>query len=126
MSNPRPESRIKSLEQRATDIEADIVELSNDTAEELRAIRQDIKQLDDGTRSSFMQIGDTLIAIEESLETTKAIMATKEDLKILATKEEMIAMENRINSNITVMKDSLLDAIKQLQQQKPSDEQEQP
>src|SRR6266550_4788372 len=126
MSNPRPESRIKSLEQRATDIEADIVELSNDTAEELRAIRQDIKQLNDGTRPSFMQIGDTLIAIEESLETTKAIMATKEDLKILATKAEMIAMENRINSNITVMKDSLLDAIKQLQQQKPSDEQEQP
>jgi hypothetical protein len=37
MSNPQPESRIKSLEKRATDIEADIEELASDTAEEFKA-----------------------------------------------------------------------------------------
>jgi uncharacterized coiled-coil protein SlyX len=57
MSNPRPESRIKSLEKRATTIEAAIEELADDTAEELRAIRQDIKQLDSDMKSSFIDIG---------------------------------------------------------------------
>jgi len=41
---PRPESRIELLEKRATTIEATVLELANDTAEELKAIRQDIKQ----------------------------------------------------------------------------------
>jgi DNA repair exonuclease SbcCD ATPase subunit len=50
-----------------------------------------------------------------------AAMATKEELR-----NELSAMESRINKNIDVMKDSLLDAIKQLQQQKPSGDQEQP
>jgi uncharacterized coiled-coil protein SlyX len=57
MSNPRPESRIKSLEKRATTIEAAIEELADDTAEELKAIRQDIKRLDSEMKSSFIDIG---------------------------------------------------------------------
>lgn len=44
MNDPRPESRITSLEARASKLEAGIGELSSDTAEELRAIRQEIKQ----------------------------------------------------------------------------------
>lgn len=52
---PRPESRVESLEKRATAIEAGIIELSNDTAEELKAIRQDIKQLSEHVDVGFNQ-----------------------------------------------------------------------
>src|SRR5262245_2315545 len=90
---PRPESRIKALEQRSSDIEASIVELSSDTAEELKAIRQDIKQLDSGMKASFNQIGDLfdrnfqsieaietrLDRIEADVSDIKATMATKDD-----------------------------------------------
>ena len=61
MSNPRPESRIKSLEQRATDIEADIVELASDQAEELKAIRQDINQLEAHVDLGFLQARDLMM-----------------------------------------------------------------
>ena len=84
---PRPESRISSLEKRATAIEAGIEELSSDTAEELKAIRQDIKRLDEGITVSYKSIGDTLIVFGHDLETVKqdvatikATMATKDDI----------------------------------------------
>jgi uncharacterized coiled-coil protein SlyX len=83
MSNLRPESRIKSLEKRATDIEAAIEELSSDQAEELKAIRQDIKKLDDGITDSYKSIGDTFVALGEDLDTVIATMATKDDLNQL-------------------------------------------
>ena len=60
--NPRPESRIKSLEQRASDIEAGIIELSNDTAEELRVIRQEMK---DG----FLEMGKAFDLNASNIET---------------------------------------------------------
>ena len=41
---PKPESRISALELRAASLEASIVELSSDTAEELRAIHQHVDQ----------------------------------------------------------------------------------
>jgi len=87
---PRPESRIESLEKRASTIEAAILELSSDTAEELKAIRQDIKHFDEGMMSSFKKIGDTIIdtlatkddisAVEARLDRIETIMATKEDI----------------------------------------------
>jgi uncharacterized coiled-coil protein SlyX len=90
MSQPRPESRISSLEKRATTIEAQIEEMSADTAEELKAIRQDIKQLDEGMMASFKKIGDTFIdttatkddisRVETRLDRIEATMATKEDI----------------------------------------------
>jgi len=43
--HPRPESRISALEKRASTLEAAIEELSSDQAEELKAIRLEIKQL---------------------------------------------------------------------------------
>jgi len=55
MNQPRPESRIGSLEKRATAVEATVVELSNDTSEELRAISQDLKKLFDHTQKGFDQ-----------------------------------------------------------------------
>ena len=110
--NPRPESRVESLEKRATAIEAGIIELSSDTAEELKAIRQEIKQLNDGMMSSFKKIGDTFI-------------------DTVANKEDLTAMEGRITGEIAQIKatqieqgqrqdkmDSKLDLILQLLQKK--------
>src|SRR5437763_16461450 len=111
MSNPRPESRIKSLESRATDIEASIEELASDNAESLRAIRQDINALSDKVDQGFMQAHTY---IDDHMADLKATMATKDDISRL--RDEMTAMEGR-----------LLDAIKQLWQQRPlsSNDQEQ-
>ncbi len=47
---PRPESRVESLEKRASAIEAGIIELSNDTAEEFNALRQEMK-------AGFLEMG---------------------------------------------------------------------
>jgi chromosome segregation ATPase len=95
MSNPRPESRIKSLEKRATDIEADIEELSSDQAEEFKAIRQDIKELDQGIKSSYLQIGDTFTAmgndIKQGLAELKAAQDARFD-KIEATQEQILKL----------------------------------
>jgi uncharacterized coiled-coil protein SlyX len=55
---PRPESRVESLEKRASTIEATLIELSSDTAEELKVIRLEIGQLNDGMIASFKQIGE--------------------------------------------------------------------
>lgn len=111
MTNPpRPESRISSLEKRATAIEAQIEELHADTAEELRAIRQDIKQLNDGMMSSFKELGTYF-------ELTEKAMATKEDLAKLATKEEL-------RNELSAMEERLITTIQQLWQQRPSGDQE--
>lgn len=133
---PRPSSRIKSLEERASTIEAKVIELGNDTAEELKAIQQDIKDLDKGMMTSFEKIGDTLIDIVANKEDLTAMearitatMATKEDLSKL--RDEMTIMEGRIEGKITAMESRLrqdivtmevrlVDTIKQLWQQRPS------
>ena len=113
--HPRPESRIKSLEQRSADIEASIVELSSDTAEELKSIRQEIK-------ASYKEIGDFFVKLDNGLETLKT--TNKEDLNKLEAridhiettiKSEMEAMEYRINANMLAMETHLLDAIRKLQ-----------
>ncbi|HEY4034861.1 MAG TPA: hypothetical protein VGL94_12945 [Ktedonobacteraceae bacterium] len=98
MNQPRPESRISSLERRASSIEAGIVELSNDTAEDLKALRNDIKALSEHVDLGFKQAHTF---IQDEIADLKAIMATK---------DEIAAMEGR-----------LLDAIKQLWQQKPGE-----
>jgi uncharacterized coiled-coil protein SlyX len=109
MSNLRPESRIKSLEQRATDIEAGIIELSSDQAEELKAIRLEIKQLDEGMMSSFKELGGYF-------ELTEKAMATKDDLKTLATKQDISTLETRL-SKIEDTQEQIL----KLLQHKPSE-----
>jgi uncharacterized coiled-coil protein SlyX len=123
--HPRPESRIKSLEQRSADIEASIVELSSDTAEELKSIRQEIK-------ASYKQIGDFFVKLDNGLETLKT--TNKEDLNKLEVRidhiettirnemevridhieTKMEAMEYRINANMLAMETHLLDAIREL------------
>jgi uncharacterized coiled-coil protein SlyX len=139
--HPRPESRIRSLERRSADIEASIVELSSDTAEELKSIRQEIK-------ASYKEIGDFFVKLDNGLEALKT--TNKEDLNKLEARidhlettirskmearidhlettirsemevrinhveTKMEAMEYRINANMLAMETHLLDAIRKLQ-----------
>lgn len=101
MNQPRPESRISELESQMSIQGARIRELSSDTAEELRAISQDLKKLFEHMHKGFDQAHTY---VQEN-------MATKEDVSKL--RDEMTAMEGRINANIIAMTKSLLDAIKQ-------------
>jgi len=124
-SDPKPEHRISNLEKEFLHLGTRIEEAASDNAEEFKAIRQEIKGLDEGMRSSFTQIGDTLIAIEESLETAKTTMATKDDisrletrLDTMATKDDLSQLRNEVKSEMTAMKNEILDAMKQLLQQK--------
>jgi hypothetical protein len=77
---PKPESRISNLENRTTTIEAILLEMSSDQAEELKVIRQELK---DG----FLQIGtlfdrnfESIEALQQDVATVKATMATKDDI----------------------------------------------
>ena len=87
MSNPRPESRISSLEQRASTIEAQIIEMSADTAEELKAIRQEIKQ-------GHIDIGKSLDShaevLTQKLTAIEASMATKDDISTIEKRLDKI------------------------------------
>lgn len=74
MSNPRPESRIKSLETRASTIEASIEELSADQAESNKALFQHV-QLGFKQAHTYMQE-----EIETRLDRIEATMATKDDI----------------------------------------------
>ena len=99
---PKPESRILALEQRTSKLEASVIELSSDTAEELKAIRQFIHQGFDQAHAfvqeRFEEINTRLDRVEQDIHDIKTTMATKQD--------------------IAAMKESLLDAIKQLWQHK--------
>jgi hypothetical protein len=77
MSNPRPESRIKSLEQRASDLEADIVELASDQAEEFKAIRLNMQQ---GFQQAHDFVQERFAETNERLNKIEATMATKDDI----------------------------------------------
>jgi hypothetical protein len=92
---PRPSSRITSLEKRATDIEAGIIELSSDTAEELKAIRLEIKQLSESITASYVSIGDTFLAmgddIKQGIAELKAAQDTRFD-KIESTQEQILKL----------------------------------
>lgn len=113
MLEPKPESRISSLEKRATTIEATLIELSSDTAEELKAVRKDIKELDEGMRASFKTIGDTFVAVETNI--------GKRLDKIEATQNEHSQKLDEQGQRQDKM-DSKLDQILTLLQQKPGGE----
>jgi hypothetical protein len=99
--NPRPESRISSLEKRATAIEAAIEEMSSDTAEELRAIRQELK-------SSYNEIGDLFDRNFERL----AVIETRLDridstLLTLATKDDISRLDGRLDEVLQLLQKKL-------------------
>jgi DNA repair ATPase RecN len=83
--NPRPSSRISSLEKRATTIEAAIEELSSDQAEELKTIRRDIKQLSEHMDVSFNQAH---AYIDHYMAELKAIIATKDDISRIEARQD--------------------------------------
>ncbi len=107
MSQPGPEARISNLEKQTISLGARIEELAADTAEGLRDIKQDIKQLNDGMMASFKQIGDTFMAfgdtmatkedlatlegrIKDDIANIEAIMATKDDIASIKATQELI------------------------------------
>ena len=55
MSTPRPKSRLNELESRMSLHGARIRELSDDTAESLRDLKQDIKHLSESIEASHKQ-----------------------------------------------------------------------
>lgn len=109
---PRPESRISALEKRASALEATVEELSSDTAENFRDIKQDIKQLSDGMMASFKQIGDTFVAFGET-------MATKEDLSKLETRIDILSKDVTELKSTQAEQGAKLDQILALLQQRP-------
>jgi len=90
--NPRPESRIKSLEGRTTDIEASLQELSSDQAEGLKDLKQDNKALFEHVQKGFDQAH---AYIQENI-------ATKQDIS--RVEHELSAMESRIKDDIASIK----------------------
>lgn len=90
--NPRPESRIANLESRTATIEATLLELSSDTAEELRVIKQDIKQVNDGMIASFKQIGEIFDRNFERFDTVEARLdrIEKDVADIKSTQEKIL------------------------------------
>jgi prefoldin subunit 5 len=98
MSNLRPESRIKSLEKRATDIEAGIEELASDTAESSKALFQHVQL-------GFQQAHDFVQERFAEINTRLDNMATKDDI-------------SKLETDISELKG----LIKQLLQQRPGGE----
>jgi hypothetical protein len=106
MNEPRLESRISFLEKQFIALGGYVEELSSDTAENFRDLKQDMKRVEDGMMSSFKKIGDTIIDT----------LATKDDLKPLATKDDLVALEGRIKGDITEIKEDIAE-MKSLMQQ---------
>ena len=94
MSNLRPESHQVTGEKSNGYRGCYCEELSSDQAEELKAIRQDIKQLDEGITASYKSIGDTFIAFGNDLETVKQDVATIK--AAMATKDDIARLEDLI------------------------------
>jgi|SRR5205807_2478785 len=92
---PRLSSRIKSLETRATTIEAAVEELSSDQAEGLKDLKQDNKALFDHVQAGFDQahsfVQEQFDEIRGDIAELKAAMATKDDIAdIKATQEKIL------------------------------------
>src|SRR5947209_18357730 len=109
---PRPSSRISSLEKRATTIEAAIEELSSDQAEELKAIRQTLD-------TNFTEVKQELKHLVQDKTGWEEVDAY---LKLMATKDDIGRLEARLDTMATKDDISHLEGlIKQLLQQKPSE-----
>jgi len=114
MSTPRPESRLSELESEVSLQKARVRELHDDTAEELRAIRQDIKQLNDGIAASYVSFMATWKDIEIRL-------ATKEDISKLETRFDKVETSQLEQGERMDMMDGKLDRMLTLLQQKLGD-----
>lgn len=74
--NPRPESRIKSLENRSTAIEAGIEELSSDQAESNKAlfahVQNGFKQVHDFVQERFEEVNSRLDQMQSDITSIKS------------------------------------------------------
>ena len=102
--HPRPESRISALEKRASTLEAAIEELSSDQAEELKAIRQEIKQ-------GHIDIGKSLDSHAEALMQEIRKLPTREDLGNLITVQD--ARFDKIEDDIAELKGLIMQLLQQ-------------
>src|SRR4051794_2416320 len=100
MSNPKPEHRITAVEKRVATVEGAIEELASDQAEELKAIRQEIKQghidigkaLDSHADGLMKEIRTRFDSADQRLTQMKSdITSIKDDVSGL--KSDMAAME---------------------------------
>lgn len=106
MTQPRPESRLNELESQMATHGARIRELSDDTAESLRDLRQtiqinfsevkqDLKQLSQNkTDWQEVDAGLKLVATKDDIADLKTTMATKEDLA--SVKDEIAELKGLI------------------------------
>jgi uncharacterized coiled-coil protein SlyX len=118
MTIPRPESRLSELESQMSVQGARIRELHDDTAEELRAIRQDIKRLSEGVTASYVSIGDTFMATWKD---TEATLATKEDISKLEARFDGVEAEQVEQGQRMDRMDGKLDQVLVLLRQKSGD-----
>jgi DNA repair ATPase RecN len=77
VNGPKPEHRITAVEKRVTKLEGAIEELSSDTSEEFKALRQEVLQ---GFKQAHAYI-------QEHIED---VMATKEDIRQLDVRFEKV------------------------------------
>lgn len=112
MNNPRPEFRIKSLENRVTTTEASIEEL----AEGLKMIRQEIKQghldigkaIDSHAEALMEEIRKRFDHTDQRFAAIEATMATKEDLgKFEARMDRIEATQQRQEQLLQAILDRL-------------------
>jgi uncharacterized coiled-coil protein SlyX len=112
MNNPKPEHRISAVEKRVTHIEGTIEEMAADTAEEFKALFDHVQKGFDQAHSY----------IQENVANKQDIARLEETM---ATKAELTAMEERIKdelrSDLSGMEGRLLDAMKMLFSQRPSE-----
>jgi hypothetical protein len=83
MQLPRPESRLSALEALTSLHTARIKEMVDDTAENLRDLKQDNKQLFEHVQQGFAQAHAYI----------QEYVASKEDLKAMATKEDFATLK---------------------------------
>jgi len=98
MNRPTPEARIAAQEELTALLHAQIKQLSLDTQANFTEVKQDIKQLDEGIKASYVSIGDTFIATWDDI---KATLATKEDVSdiktTMATKDDISKVHSRFD-----------------------------
>lgn len=97
MSEPRSESRISFLEKQFLTLGASIEELASDTSEELTTLARDAatmtRILNDLSAKVHQGFQQSHTFIDEHVVDLKATLASKEDIKNMATKDDVSRLE---------------------------------
>jgi|SRR5579859_446248 len=103
------------------EIRQEVRQLKEQRTEEMKAVRVDVHNVDvEAIRQELKTVSDTWLETlqdhyNEHHADILALQESQADLRdtIMATKDELTAMEGRINGNITAMKAELIEAIRQ-------------